>query len=150
MIPNGAPVGRTPSQLIDALMKHWVCWDEHADFYLKKLAPLLVASPESGDDTEVSILRELRPQLSDDEWNTLPKFLANRRAGIVQHIESERLALEARDAIVQQEQHQLAEASARADAERRHVAARAERDRVNRGPATRSSRSAKAGLDHRN
>lgn len=52
---------QTPSQLIDALIKHWVCWDEHETFYLTKLAPMLVANPQSGDETEQCILRELRP-----------------------------------------------------------------------------------------
>ncbi len=76
---NSAEGKQAPSQLIDALMKHWLCWDEHEAFYLTKLAPALVADPESGDETEVRILRELRSKLCDAEWANLPQIIADRR-----------------------------------------------------------------------
>ena len=63
----GTSGAKTLSQLIDALMKHWACWDEHETFYLTELAPTLIANPQSGDETEQRILRELRAQMRDDE-----------------------------------------------------------------------------------
>ena len=88
----GTSGAKTLSQLIDALMKHWACWDEHETFYLTELAPTLIANPQSGDETEQRILRELRAQMRDDEWKNLPRILANRRAEILREIESEREA----------------------------------------------------------
>lgn len=73
-------------------MKHWACWDEHETFYLTELAPTLIANPQSGDETEQRILRELRAQMRDDEWKNLPRILADRRAEILREIESEREA----------------------------------------------------------
>ena len=73
-------------------MKHWACWDEHETFYLTELAPTLIANPQSGDETEQRILRELRAQMRDDEWKNLPRTLADRRAEILREIESEREA----------------------------------------------------------
>jgi len=109
---------QTPSQLIDALMKHWACWDEHEAFYLTKLAPTLVANPESGDEAEVRILRELRSQLRDHEWTNLPLIIADRRAGILHEIESEKIAREERERAKQQEELARAEAAALAERER--------------------------------
>lgn len=88
----GTSGAKTLSQLIDALMKHWACWDEHETFYLTELAPTLIANPQSGDETEQRILRELRAQMRDDEWKNLPRILADRRAEILREIESEREA----------------------------------------------------------
>lgn len=124
----GAAETQTPSQLIDALMKHWACWDEHETFYLTKLAPALIANPQSGDETEQRILRELRPQMRDDEWKNLPQILADRRAGILREIESERAAREARERAKQEEERERAEAAARAEQERVRAAAEAERE----------------------
>jgi hypothetical protein len=73
-------------------MKHWACWDEHETFYLTELAPTLIANPQSGDETEQRILRELRAQMRDDEWKNLPRIFADRRAEILREIESEREA----------------------------------------------------------
>ena len=94
-------------------MKHWACWDEHETFYLTKLAPALIANPKSGDETEQRILHELRPQMRDDEWKNLPQILADRRAGILREIESERAAREARERAKQEEERERAEAEAR-------------------------------------
>lgn len=87
-------VTKNPSELIEELMKHWACWDDHEVFYLTKLAPSLVLNPESGDKAERSILLQLRPQLSEREWNELPQMIAEKRAGILREIESERLRRE--------------------------------------------------------
>jgi len=129
---SGAAEAQTPSQLIDSLMKHWACWDEHETFYLTKLAPALIANPQSGDETEQCILRELRPQLRDDEWKNLPQILADRRAGILREIESERAAREARERARQEEERECAEAAARAEQERARAAVEAERERIRR------------------
>ena len=80
-----------PSKLIEDLIRHWACWDEHESFYLTKLAPSLVANPESGDDIEKTILLSLRAHLNEQEWHDLPKLIAERRSGIFRKIESERV-----------------------------------------------------------
>ncbi|NDD12267.1 MAG: DNA helicase UvrD [Betaproteobacteria bacterium] len=115
---NSAEGKQQPSRLIDALITHWACWEEHEAFYLTKLAPALVENPESGDETEVRILRELRSHLRDAEWANLPQIIADRRAGIVHEIESEKLAREARESARQQEEQERAEAAAQAEQER--------------------------------
>ena len=86
---NSAEMKQTPLQLIDTLIEHWRFWDEHEAFYLTKLAPALVADPKSGDETAVRILRELRSQLSDDEWEKLPQLIADRRAEIIREKQKE-------------------------------------------------------------
>lgn len=85
------------SALIESLIQHWACWDEHEDFYLTKLAPSLVASPERGDNAEKKILINLRQLLNDQEWQDLPKLIAESRAGNLRKIESEREEREARE-----------------------------------------------------
>lgn len=89
------PVKKKSSELIEDLIKHWACWDDHEVFYLTKLAPSLVINPQSGDETEISILSELRPLLSETEWCELPQMIAEERAGILHQIESECLRREA-------------------------------------------------------
>lgn len=84
-----------PSALIEELVRHWACWDEHEVFYLTKLAPSLVANPESGDDIEQAILRKLRGFLNNQEWLELPALISEKRSGILREIESERLRREA-------------------------------------------------------
>ena len=81
------PVEKTASELIEDLMKHWACWDDHEVFYLTVLAPSLVVTPQSGDETERSILSALRPLLSEREWNELPQMIAEKRNGILREIE---------------------------------------------------------------
>ena len=88
---------KKPSELIEDLISYWVSWDEHDAFYLTKLAPELAANPESGDETERAILRQLRHQLNENEWRELPKLIAESRAGIFREIESERLQREIRE-----------------------------------------------------
>ena len=75
-------------------MKHWACWDDHEVFYLTVLAPSLVITPQSGDETERSILSALRPLLSEREWNELPRMIAEKRNRILREIENERLRCE--------------------------------------------------------
>lgn len=84
-----------PSKLIEDLIRHWVWWDENENFYLTKLAPSLVTNPESGDDTEKAILRELRRHLTEQEWHDLPRLIAERRSGILREMDSERVRREA-------------------------------------------------------
>ena len=79
-----------PTQLIDEIIKHWACWDEHEDFYLTQLAPSLVANPGNGDDKERLILQELRTLLNENEWLALPQLIAERRAGFLRQIAIER------------------------------------------------------------
>ena len=62
---------------------------------MTKLAPSLVANPDSGDDTEKPLLRDLRRHLNEKEWCDLPRMIAERRAGTLREIESERLRREA-------------------------------------------------------
>ena len=54
------------------------------------LAPSLVCNPSQGDETEKQILHALRKLLNEEEWRDLPKLIAERRAGILREIESER------------------------------------------------------------
>ena len=89
------PADQNPSKLIDCLIKHWTFWDEHEAYYLTELAPSLVANPDSGDDTEKAILRDLRSQLNEKEWCDLPRMIAERRAGTLPEFECERLRREA-------------------------------------------------------
>lgn len=89
-----APADQNPSELIDCLISHWACWDEHEDFYLTKLAPSLVANPDSGDDTEKRLLRDLRRHLNEKEWCDLPRMITERRAGVRRELESECLRRE--------------------------------------------------------
>lgn len=110
---GGVAEPKTPTQLIDALIKHWACWDKHETFYLKELVPRLRDNPESGDKTEVSILRDLRSQLRNHEWADLPLIIAARRAGLIHEFECDRLAREEREKAKQQNERERAEAEAR-------------------------------------
>jgi len=82
------------SKLIEDLIQHWACWDEHENFYLTELAPSLISDPESGDDIEKAILRRLRGHLNEREWRDLPKLIAERRSGILREIKSKRVRRE--------------------------------------------------------
>lgn len=86
-----------PTQLIDALIQHWACWDEHEDFYLNNLAPSLVATPAKGDDVERPILQSLCRLLNREEWLVLPALIAERRAGVFREIEIERVRRQAQE-----------------------------------------------------
>lgn len=81
-------------KLIDVLIEHWRFWELHEIFYLTKLAPSLVSDPSKGDDLERETLAKLRQVLTQDEWQAIPSLLAERRAGILREIESERLRRE--------------------------------------------------------
>lgn len=82
-------------ELVDALIDHWSFWDQYETFYLKVLAPNLVENPGQGDEKEREILAKLRILLSNEEWEALPVLIAERRAGRLSEIESERLRKEA-------------------------------------------------------
>ncbi|GHT93262.1 hypothetical protein FACS1894116_04900 [Betaproteobacteria bacterium] len=110
--------GRSPSQLIESLAKHWACWDEHEEFYLKKLAPALVVDPKSGDETERAILQELRQQLNEGEWRDLPQLIAEKRRGILREIESEKRRRETLERERQEEERKRREAAEEAERER--------------------------------
>ena len=86
---------QSPSELIEELIRHWVDWEAHENYYLTKLAPCLVVNPESGDGKEKTILDALRQQLNDQEWQNLPKLISEKRSGHLREIESERLEKEA-------------------------------------------------------
>lgn len=88
------PANKAPSELIEELIRHWACWDDHETFYLVELAPRLVKNSKCGDETERSILEQLRPQLSKKEWKSLPVIIAEKRAGKLRELESERLLRE--------------------------------------------------------
>ena len=82
------------AKLLDALIEHWRFWDQHEEFYLKTLAPSLVDNPGNGDETERDLLGKLRALLNDDEWNSIPAIISERRAEIQREVESERLRRE--------------------------------------------------------
>ena len=86
---------QSPSELIEKLIRHWANWKAHENYYLEKLAPCLVANPESGDEYEKPILDALRQQLNDQEWQDLPQLISEKRSGHLREIESERLEKEA-------------------------------------------------------
>lgn len=111
-------MSRSPSQLIEALVKHWMYWDAYEEFYLTKLAPALVVQPKSGDEAEKAILQELRPQLNDDEWKALPQLIAEKRKGILREVESEKLKREAQERERQESERKRREAEAEAERER--------------------------------
>jgi len=90
-------VDKTASELIEDLIRHWACWDNHESFYLTVLVPDLIANPQHGDETERSILSELRPLLSDVEWIELPQTIGEKRKEILREIESDRLRREAKE-----------------------------------------------------
>lgn len=81
-------------KLIDVLIEHWRFWELHETFYLTKLAPSLVSDPSKGDDLERETLAKLRQVLTQEEWQAIPSLLAERRAGVLREIESERLRRE--------------------------------------------------------
>ena len=112
-------MSRSTSQLIDALVKHWLRWDEHEEFYLTKLAPALVSKPESGDETERAILHELRQKLNESEWKALPLLIAEKRQGILREREAEKLRRES----LERERRE-------SERKRREAAEEVERDRI--------------------
>ena len=96
------------SQLIKALISHWVCWDQHEDFYLKKLAPALVENPDQGDEVERDLLGKLRALLTPDEWNKLPELISEARADRLREIRSDHLRREAKERAKQEQARQEA------------------------------------------
>jgi len=86
---------QTVDDLLGKLILHWCDWEQHEAFYLKTLAPQLTKSPETGDDTERSILNALSGILNDDEWLNLPALIREKREGKLREIEQEKLRQEA-------------------------------------------------------
>ncbi len=109
-------------------------------YYLETLAPQLLEKPESGDEVEREVLKELRKILNDDEWNSLPSLIRERRKGKLREIEQKRLRWEAERKAREQElerkrrEQLIAEQRARqarieAEQKRQKEAKRKERER---------------------
>jgi len=82
---------QTVEELLGKLISHWCDWERHEVFYLETLAPQLTKAPESGDDTERSILNSLKGILNDNEWLNLPSLIREKRDGNLREIEKEKL-----------------------------------------------------------
>jgi DNA helicase-4 len=82
----------TALALIDKLIACWNYWESNEDYYLTELAPSIVHSPGSAglNDREKEIVRALRQQLSQGEWHQLPALIAQRRAGHLKELDSDR------------------------------------------------------------
>lgn len=85
---------RTPTQLIEELVNCMSCWDKYENYYLKIVVPMLVSNPEKGVEKERQLLRELRPQLTQEEWRALPQIMKDYRNGKQREFDSERLKRE--------------------------------------------------------
>lgn len=91
------PPSRDAEKLIDVLIEHWRFWELHESFYINTLAPSLISDPSAGDDLEQETLAELQKILKEDEWQSLPRLLAERRSTILREIEIKRLEQEAKE-----------------------------------------------------
>jgi len=78
--------------LIDDLIACWSDWDINEDYYLTDLAPRIVRSPGSAqlNNREKEIVAALQKQLSQGEWQQLPTLIAQRRAGELKELDSDR------------------------------------------------------------
>lgn len=88
---------RDAEKLIDVLIEHWRFWELHESFYINTLAPNLISDPSTGDDLEQETLAKLQKILKKDEWQSLPRLLAERRSTILREIEIKRLEQEAKE-----------------------------------------------------
>lgn len=88
---------RDAGKLIDVLIEHWRFWELHESFYINTLAPSLISDPSTGDDLEQETLAKLQKILREDEWQSLPRLLAERRSTILREIEIKRLEQEAKE-----------------------------------------------------
>lgn len=88
---------RDAEKLIDVLIEHWRFWELHESFYINTLAPSLISDPSTGDDLEQETLAKLQKILKEDEWQSLPRLLAERRSTILREIEIKRLEQEAKE-----------------------------------------------------
>ncbi|MDR2688512.1 MAG: UvrD-helicase domain-containing protein [Azoarcus sp.] len=124
----------TPSQLIEALVIHWACWDKYEKFLSDEVGPRLVANPESGDETEKIILQELHLQLNESEWKSLPQLITEKRREILREIESAKLKREVQERERQESERQCRKVAEEAKRERKEAEVRkaeeAERERI--------------------
>lgn len=111
---------RTPTQLVEALVKSMSCWGKYENYYLTELAPMLAANPESGSAQEQLILSELRPQLTENEWRALPQLMAEYRNGNLREFESEKLKREIQEKERLETERKQREELAKAERERIH------------------------------
>lgn len=88
---------RDAEKLIDALIEHWRFWELHESFYINTLAPSLISDPSTGDELEQETLAKLKKITTEDEWQSLPRLLAERRSSMVREIEIKRLEQEAKE-----------------------------------------------------
>ena len=95
---------QTADDLLGKLISHWCDWERHEVFYLETLAPQLTEAPESGDETECTILCTLREILNDDEWLNLPVLIREKHEGKLREIEQEKLRQEAERKAKEEEQ----------------------------------------------
>ena len=86
---------QTVDELLEKLILHWCYWERYETFYLETLVPQLIEKPESGDDTERSILNSLRGILNENEWLHLPSLIREKRDGKLRVIEKEKIRREA-------------------------------------------------------
>lgn len=87
----------TALALIDELIACWTNWESNEDYYLTALAPSIVRSFGSAglNDREREIVAALRRRLSQEEWHRLPALIAQRRAGKLKELDSDRERAEA-------------------------------------------------------
>lgn len=88
---------RDAEKLIDVLIEHWRFWELHESFYINTLAPNLISDPSTGDELEQETLAKLKKILKEDEWQSLPRLLAERRLSMLREIEIKRLEQEAKE-----------------------------------------------------
>ena len=88
---------RDAEKLIDVLIEHWRFWELHESFYINTLAPNLISDPSTGDELEQETLAKLQKTLKEDEWQSLPRLLAERRSSMLREIEIKRLEHEAKE-----------------------------------------------------
>lgn len=88
---------RDAEKLIDVLIEHWRFWELHESFYINTLAPSLISDPSAGDELEQETLAKLKKIITKDEWQSLPRLLAERRSSMLREIEIKRLEQEAKE-----------------------------------------------------
>lgn len=76
---------------IDSLIRHWRnSWSRHEDFLLNNLAPGIVQGTADLDEFEQRVVSHLKDLLSPEEWSQLPNLIADRRAGNLKEVPSDR------------------------------------------------------------
>lgn len=117
---------KTADQLLGKLISHWCVWDKYEKFYLESLAPQLTEKPETGDETERALLKQLRVILNDNEWVNLPSLIKERRNGKLREIEKEKICQEAERKAKEEEARRREQEKLRA--EQRAIKARMEEE----------------------